>query len=350
MNMNDLLFQAATQTIDALSFTQSHVIDEDFRAHSKATINSVRSLQREQRSRIEQNYGPRAVSSDAIAAQLRATYRGETTSLELMKEANERGVPPAFMANMSHSKCQVFKKEMKRRIHEWERAFREEHGVAVTAHDKASLHHVYELYKAAKNRLKETESPRKTVFEPKVEDTSELHQPQYYEKKHEPYQPQQAVYEGGGNNGDAGRDERGGTVGVQPSQIRSSQMDSAGSKQFTAPASVTSSINVPRQNSPARPIRKGKPASQMSDDDLATEKRYLKYILHRFESDFEQKNGRPPTKNDRRVWTAEYTRYGELKNEILRRSANGNQGEASNVEGGAHTRVSAGPVTIPENF
>ncbi|ESL12104.1 hypothetical protein TRSC58_00134 [Trypanosoma rangeli SC58] len=327
MDVSRLLFQTAAEMIDALSFLQTHVIDENFRAHSKANVNSVRSLQREQRSRIEQNYGPRAASSDTIAAQLRAAYRGATTSLELTREANGRGASPAVITNMSHGQCQAFKREMKQRIHEWERAFREDRGVVVTAHDKVSLRHVYELYKAAKNRLKETESLQTAAaFAPSVEGPAEPLQPQRHEKQSQQLQQLQPSHEGGVRSGDASGEERGGSVGMPTTYASSSQLDSGGAASFTAQAPVTSSVNVPRQASPARSISKGKPASQMSDEELATEKRYLKHVLHLFESNFEKSNGRPSTKSDRHLWMAEYTRYGELKNEILRRSTNGNQG------------------------
>ncbi|RNF06949.1 hypothetical protein TraAM80_03779 [Trypanosoma rangeli] len=329
MDVSGLLFQTTAEIIDALSFMQTHVIDENFRAHSKTNVNSVRSLQREQRSRIEQNYGPRAASSDTIAAQLRAAYRGETTSLELTREANGRGASPAVITNMSPGKCQAFKREMKQRIHEWERAFLEDRGVAVTAHDKVSLRHVYELYKAAKNRLRETESPQTAAFGPSVEGSAEPLQPQHHDKQPQQLQqlqPSQPLHESGVRSGDANGEERGGSVGMQSSYAASSQLESGGGARFTAPASVRSSVNVSHQASPARNISKGKPASQMSDEELVTEKRYLKHILHLFESNFEKSNGRPSTKSDRHVWMAEYTRYGELKNEILRRSTNGNQG------------------------
>ncbi|RNF17330.1 uncharacterized protein Tco025E_04947 [Trypanosoma conorhini] len=344
MDASGLLFQTAAETIDALSFTQSHVIDEDFRAHSKTNINSVRSLQREQRNRIEQNYGPRAASAESIAALLRAAYRGETTSLELTREAGGRGAPLAVTATMSHSQCQVFKKEMKQRIHEWERAFREDRGVAVTAHDKVPLRHVYELYKAAKNRLKETESPHAAALEPSVEGSAEPLQTQLLQSQPQQQQQQhQPLHEGGVRNGDAAVEVRGGSVGAQASYFSGGPLDGAGAAVFAAPVSMTSSNNMPHQPSPARTMGKGKPASQMSDEELTTEKRYLKHVLHLFESNFEKSNGRPSTKSDRHMWVAEYTRYGELKNEILRRAARGNQGGSAAAE--AHAAPST--VSIP---
>ncbi|ORC84703.1 uncharacterized protein TM35_000421610 [Trypanosoma theileri] len=352
---NALLLQSVAQTVDALSFTQSHVIDEDFRAHSRATIDSVRSLQREQRGRIDNAYGPRPLSCNALAAQLAATYRGEAAALEMAKENrnsnnvnnnnNNNNVDPTVVVtgHMTHSQCQAFKKEMKQRIHEWERAFRDEHGVAVTAHDKAALRHVYELYKAAKNRLRDTESPRNGSSEQPVTDRDASQEQQYH-----PQQQQQQGRRGGGEqqqqqqpqqplhgmyNGSTG-DRRGEATsgGLQLNSFSANQHETGGSAGFTAPATVTSSANGVRPSSTSSSQTRGAPVSQMSNEDLATEKRYLKRILHHFESEFEQQNGHAPTKNDRRAFTREYTRYGELKNEIQRRSENMNvRGSNGNV-------------------
>ncbi|KAH9597365.1 hypothetical protein LSM04_001024 [Trypanosoma melophagium] len=352
VDANALLVQAVAQTIDALSFTQSHVIDEDFRAHSRATIDSVRSLQREQRGRIDNAYGPRPLSSAALAIQLAATYRGEAAALEMAKENrnnnNNSNVDPTLIvtAHMTHSQCQAFKKEMKQRIHEWERAFRDEHGVPVNAHDKAALRHVYELYKAAKNRLRDTESPRNGSAEQLVTNR-EASQEQQQQGRGEEEQQQQQQPLHGIYNGIAG-DHRSDTTagGLQLSSLSTNQLDSIGSATFTTPAAVTSSVNGVRPSSSSQ--GRGTPVNQMSNEDLATEKRYLKRILHHFESEFEQQNGHAPTKNDRRAFTREYTRYGELKNEIQRRSENLNLKGSNGIFGNGPAALGNGEQTTGE--
>nr|CCC93579.1 conserved hypothetical protein [Trypanosoma congolense IL3000] len=162
MDPKDYLLQIVAQTVDALSFTQTHVIDEDFRAHNRATMDSVRSLQREQHNRVEQVYGPQSPSSDSLAQQLLSCYRGEITMLELGRGKEDRDsveLVSDLAISMSHDQCLALKREMKQRIHEWERVFREERGVAVATRDKAVLRHVYELYRLVKNRLRSEESP-----------------------------------------------------------------------------------------------------------------------------------------------------------------------------------------------
>lgn len=331
MDASELLFQAVVQTVDALSFTQSHVIDEDFRAHSKATINSVRSLQREQRSRVEQTYGARAASAETLAAQLTAVYRGETASLELAKEANGQVAAAVVALNMTQRKCHAFKKEMKQRIHEWERAFREEHGVAVTAHDKAALRQIYELYKAAKNRLKETEmSPGNTTSAPRNGDSVE---PQSAEKQRREHRgSSQLLHESNARNGEVVGDRNIVSGGLRPSYAVNGQAASASSSALLVSAPIASSDNTMRMPSASMHSINDESVGEMSQDDLVMEKRYLKRILHHFEGEFERRHGRPPTKSDRRVIAREYTRYGELKNEILRRSGRGSRGGAVSTE------------------
>ncbi|KEG08656.1 hypothetical protein DQ04_06701010 [Trypanosoma grayi] len=318
MDVNELLFQAAVQTIDALSFTQSHVVDSDFRAHSKATIDSVRSLQREQRNRIEQMYGPRVASSDALAAQLGAAYRGETASLDLARDADNHDAPVAVTSTMTQSQCQAFKKELKQRIHEWERAFREERGAAVTAHDKASLRHIYELYKAAKNRLRGSESPPNGGVDGNGKDAEGTH---LHQQRQQP-----------SINGESTHGDKSAASVLQPPSVSTTQLDAPSGGVFTLPASMVSSESVPRQ-SVGTLLSKGPAVGQMPNEELAAEKRYLKRILHHFESEFEQHNGHVPTKQDRRAFTREYTRYGELKNEIQRRSSSTNQKSTTTVTG-----------------
>ncbi|KAG8342344.1 hypothetical protein ERJ75_001337000 [Trypanosoma vivax] len=339
MDPDDLLFQAAAQTIDALSFSQTHVIDRDFRAHSRATIDSVRSLQREQRNRVDDTYGPRNPTVDTVAAQLLASYRGEIGLLELSHEGEESrslspsGVvtTPLVMAGMTHSKCLLFKREMKQRIHEWERAFREERGVAVTAHEKGALRQVYELYKTAKNRLRDN-SPH-----------SGSEQNPSHTLGFQQRQQGATLYGGCQVEGDA-EGEAPGSMGWNSSTVSHYGHIDDHSVSTGMPGSSMAHTSTPRQSQAAdEPIEtadvssptagKGIPASHMSNEELAVEKRNLKRVLHKFESKFEQRHGYAPTKNDRRSLAREYTRYGELKNEILRRSSGSNAHHDGSDEG-----------------
>ncbi|EAN77827.1 uncharacterized protein TEOVI_000255700 [Trypanosoma equiperdum] len=323
MDVRDQLMQAAAQTVDALSFTQTHVIDEDFRAHNRATIESVRSLQREQRSRIEQTYGPQSPSADVLALQLLSSYRGEITFLDHSRGRDGRTSPSAaagVVTSLTHGQCLSFKKEMKQRIHEWERVFCEERGVAVTTRDKAMLRQVYELYKLAKNRLRGEESPTNGGGEDNNNLTNSQSQTQ---------QPQ----------GARSSSERANSAGTVTSGVRvrtpspsGSQVDNparrvvgsttqpSGLQRQVVRSSTSSGLSANEGPGSTQPtIGSGIRVSQMSNEELAAEKRYLKRILHRFESDFEQRNGFAPTRNDRQAHSYEYIRYGELKNEIIRR-------------------------------
>lgn len=155
------------QTIDALTFAQTHVIDTDFRAHSKSTLDSVLSLQEDQRNRVEHAFRGIRPSPTFLAQTLLSSYRGEAASVTLAKEAaaggGGGGADPSGTGGssnvataidlMSDNKCRAFKKEMKQRIHEWEGAFREHHGRDAAPQDKATLRPVYELYKHAKARV-----------------------------------------------------------------------------------------------------------------------------------------------------------------------------------------------------
>ncbi|EPY27115.1 hypothetical protein AGDE_10927 [Angomonas deanei] len=252
----DPFMLAVSQTIDALTFSQTHEVDLDFRAHSRQTIESVRSLQREQKNRIEQTYGPRPASPDFLGTQLLAEYRGEATSVQLAKEAGDPDGATVINA-MTDNQCKVFKKEMKQRIHEWEGSVRDATGQSdVTAEKKAPLRSIYELYKASKNRVV-TETTRGASTRSNTVEKSAV-QPT---RGSEPAAPVPAARLSSS------------TQEETPAPSAVSNRTSVNVSQSTNATSTEIGANIPR-------VAIGStPAEQMSDADLQAEKRKLKQVL-----------------------------------------------------------------------
>jgi hypothetical protein len=283
--------QAVAQTVDALTFAQTHVVDCDFRAHSKSTADSVASLQNEQRSRVDHTFGAIGASPEYLAGVLLAMYRGEAAAVAVAKE---QGQECAMLDKMSDAAARAFKKEMKQRIHEWEGAFREKYQQEAAPNDKIVLRPIYELYKCAKARVLRLEqaapsgesNQRVQSAPPAVAAQVTPARPDFHEVRYSNPVVRQSP--------------------IQPSTPQSS---------FTPTAAVRSAGSA-AANYHAEiggPTPPAAPAAPMSMDELANEKRKLKRILHQFESDFEARFGRKPTKDDRRDYAKEYNRYGELK-------------------------------------
>ena len=302
---------AIDQTIEALTFAHTHVVDADFRAHSKTTVDSVKSLQEEQRSRVEVTFRGIEASPQYLADALLRHYRGEAAAVSMGRDG---GGSAAFgcLDGKSDALCRQFKKDMKQRIHEWEGAFQEAFGKEASPQDKAPLRPVYELYKAAKARVLRAEGAAPNADGEVVETPASLQRPltqasgSQYPSPQPPHRPDE--YSAG-----AARLSHAVLASSTPSRALT-----------TGSASLASSVTP-------QPSRRGSvqiapvavPAAALDLDALQAEKRHIKRLLHRFESDFEQANGRRPAREDRRDYAAEYHRYGELKallNEQLKRS------------------------------
>lgn len=331
------LLLGIAQTTEALTFGQTHVIDEDFRAHGKATMGTLRPLQAEERSRINQSYGPRAPSPDFLATQLLAIYRGEAASVQLAKESGDPANFPTAITAMSNAQCRTFKKEMKQRIHEWEGSVREVTGQAdVLAEQKAPLRSIYELYKAGKNKVVGTDSVGRGV-------SASLAGPEPSQPMSQSVRVSAAVAEdmsrvsGPGPGGSVGRLSTSTVRSSGPSEPPPSRPSQSGAPATAAAAPAAASFSSAPPAAAATPaspahdraevvgnriqrIQLGTaPVDGMTTDDLQAEKRRLKQVLHKFESDFAALYGEPPTRRDRRSFSAEYHRYGMLKTELAKR-------------------------------
>ncbi|CCW64771.1 unnamed protein product [Phytomonas sp. EM1] len=335
---------AIYQVIDSLSFMQTHEVDIDFRVHSKATVDTLRSLQTEQRNRIEKDFGPRPPSPDFLATQLLATYRGEAASLQLAKESGDPHYPTAI-ETMSATQCRTFKKEMKQRIHEWEGAVREAIGQSeVPTQQKAMLRSIYELYKASKSKvvMLDSQQPQQAhlsgrrsaagsldVFEtsrsmPPSQRGSLLNDNSVISAEPFLLQSEDSGTIGGVPSG-SGHLQSGGAESLQRGSVplgtgrpaRGSGPQSSAASPGASSSSVPirgEKINLPRVHLGTTP------PDLLSTAELQIEKRHIKQVLHRFETEFLHAYGEPPNRHDRRNFSAEYHRYGALKNELARRT------------------------------
>lgn len=332
----DPLSQILSQVIDDVSFAQTHTVSEDFRVYPKSSIESVHTLQQEQRKRVEQTYGARSPSPDFLGSQLLAEYRGEAASLQLAKESGDPNFPTAI-SRMTNEQSKQFKKDMKQRIHEWESTVREATGQTdVFPDQKASLRSIYELYRATKMKVLG------------VDPSSSASQQQQHGSGAEPSvaggrDVSQSVAAAGGPSTAAAASSggvatasgvgRAESTRVSGSVAKESAASSAAAKPAGGPGGVTASRASPAAATAAgsgglpdwmqrieRVPLGTEDVTTMADDALQSEKRSLKQVLHRFESDFEKFNGVRPGRHDRHGFTSEYHRYGELKNELIRRS------------------------------
>ncbi|XQJ30970.1 hypothetical protein NXY56_007077 [Leishmania guyanensis] len=294
----DSLSQILSQVIDDVSFSQTHTASDDFRVYPKSSIDSVHTLQQEQRKRVEQTYGARAPSPDFLGSQLLAEYRGEAASLQLAKESGDPNFPTSI-SRMTGEQSKQFKKDMKQRIHEWEAAVRNATGQTdVYPDQKASLRSIYELYRATKMKVLGAESS--------VAGSRDGSQSAAAQAAGASSAPASSV---GGARADSTR--------LSSSAAKDGTTGFARASLGTATAAGSGSDWIQRIE---RVPLGTEDVSTMPEDALQTEKRSLKQVLHRFESDFEKYNGMRPGRHDRHGFTAEYHRYGELKNELTRRS------------------------------
>ncbi|KAG5466072.1 hypothetical protein LSCM4_01209 [Leishmania orientalis] len=322
----DPLSQILSQVIDDVSFSQTHTVSDDFRVYPKSSIDSVSTLQQEQRRRVEQTYGARAPSPDFLGSQLLAEYRGEAASLQLAKESGDPNFPTT-VSRMTPEQTKQFKKDMKQRIHEWEATVRDATGQTdVYPDQKAALRAIYELYRATKMRVLGVEAPagpHGAAAEPSVAGGRDVSQSIAAQAAGAPSAPASTV---GGTRADSTRSSssaaKDGTVGFTkaPSRTPAAANGEGRSASSGASAPATAGSGADWIQRIERVPLGTENVSIMSEEALQVEKRSLKQVLHRFESDFEKYNGVRPGRHDRHGFTAEYHRYGELKNELARRS------------------------------
>jgi hypothetical protein len=324
---------AVAQTVDALTFAQTHVVDCDFRAHSRTTADSVASLQNEQRSRVDQTFGAIGASPEYLAGVLLMMYRGEAAAVAAAKE---QGHEVTMLDRMTDSAARAFKKEMKQRIHEWEGSFRERFQHEAGPNDKVVLRPIYELYKCAKARVLKLEaqqpnSPpdstlghRRPLSAPPTTTSAStamtnagagaalLHatpsRPDHDARQSNPVARQSTGGGGGASMTAASPPLQSGFTPTAAVRNPASYLTSASTVTAAAHPSVVGDHAGPAGGAP-----QGLFAPPASLDELVNEKRRLKRTLHHFEADFESRYGRKPTKDDRKDYAKEYNRYGELK-------------------------------------
>ncbi|KAG5466622.1 hypothetical protein LSCM1_00787 [Leishmania martiniquensis] len=322
----DPLSQILSQVIDDVSFSQTHTVSDDFRVYPKSSIDSVNTLQQEQRKRVDQTYGARAPSPDFLGSQLLAEYRGEAASLQLAKESGDPNFPTTI-SRMTAEQTKQFKKDMKQRIHEWEAAVRDATGQTdVYPDQKAALRAIYELYRATKMKvlgLEPSVGSHGATAEPSVAGGRDVSQSVNAQAASASSAPASSV---GGARADSARSSssvaKDGTSGSTKAPLRTPAAPSGESRAATSGASASATAGRGAdwiQRIERVPLGTDN-VSTMSEEALQVEKRSLKQVLHRFESDFEKYNGVRPGRHDRHGFTVEYHRYGELKNELARRS------------------------------
>jgi hypothetical protein len=333
------LLAAIEQTIDALTFMQTHVVDNDFRAHSKSTVDSVLSLQEEQRTRVDQAFRAAPASPQYLAAVLLSVYRGEAASVNLARENEPHFLEAGTIDDLSDHQCKAFKKEMKQRIHEWEGAFRDANGREAAPQDKVVLRPIYELYKHAKGRVIRADAvgvgAGAVAQQPQgnySQRSNQTHQQTYSTIQQTPSRPQSATAQ-------PTPDRNGSSIynAVTPAAHPSRPSSGTGGSTYSTPSGgqpnygyqgAASSPVVVAASSPAvaTPQTAAAQSGQqhlatptvtsgqtLTVDELVREKRTIKRLLHQFEASFEERHGRKPAKDDRRDYTREYHRYGELK-------------------------------------
>lgn len=268
-------------------------LDDDFRVHASADIlASVTHLCQEQRRRVSNTFSAVKAPPDFHAAQLDELYGADAHSISRPQSEG------SFSLNsLNASAARVFKKEMKQRIHEWEAAVKYLYGREPTPSDKASIRHIYELYKVVKQRVVgDGDGPSVEVplsdAEPVPVVTPSNPAP--------PQAPAPVAY----------RPPPG-----APVTPRTTRTSAAASPSVLSPALAASpSTTMPVHATPAGDAVVSQPApSGAALEQLLAEKRRLKRRLHEFENSFRQQHNRQPTKDDRRSLQAEYARYGELK-------------------------------------
>lgn len=326
----DPIAQIVSQVIDDVSFAQTHAVSEDFRVYPKTSVDSVNTMQHEQRKRVEQTYGARAPSPDFLGSQLLAEYRGEAASLQLAKESGDPNFPTSI-SRMTSEQGKQFKKDMKQRIHEWEATVRDATGQTdVYPDQKASLRSIYELYRATKMKVLGVEST--AASNPNTTEPSLVAGGRDVSQSVATAAAAVAVSAPtstvGGGRSDSTRPiasaaKDGTTGGGRASTAAAGGAEgraSSATAAAAAPASGGGGGGADWMQRIERVPLGSEEVTSMSEDVLQTEKRSLKQVLHRFESDFEKYNGVRPGRHDRHGFTAEYHRYGELKNELTRRS------------------------------
>ena len=294
--------------VDSLCFYNTHAVDTDFKAHTRTALDTIHTLQMEQRQRIDQMYGPAKPTPDQIAEQLEELYRADAQSL---------GSTPNVVDAMSLVTARLFKREMKIRIHEWEAAFRSMYGRDANPHDKASLRGIYELYKTVKLRVQDGEQGKGAS-----EGGSGSRQPQ---KDHSMtitpvrQDPTPIVGKTAAGGGAAGASslapapqppKQAPSTGPSPVVVRNLDISAS-----PAPVPPQQPVAPGQQPPPSSARDHADPTSAQGMDisALIAEKKMLKRKLHQFEEEFRKANGRQPTKEDRRIVGRDYHRYGELK-------------------------------------
>lgn len=308
MEADSLLSNAMNDIINDLSIHQISVVDEDFVACPKFSVRyqyKDRSS-KETTAEVESCFGPKPPDSNFLATQLLACYRSEMAASSYSEDEREY----LSVNAMPDAQCRIFKKKMKKRIHEWEAAVLAETGEAeVRQSIKAPLRMLYELYRASKNRISSSDFDTTSTGIPRssAATTARLSATSTAQSEVSVSQPQPAS----------------GTDNNVSSSWGSSTMHDDPTAGRAGNAVDPRIDNIVDRLPPIR-IGTAAPAS-MTTSELSAEKHQIKQLLHRFENDvFYALGYRPPRSGiHRRRLTSVYHRYGELKAELQRRSQDG---------------------------
>ena len=337
--MNDShLHTAVSQCIDEVCFEATHAIDDDLRWIKADSQNTVRQLKVEQERRLDAQYAAAPASPEYLAAQLEELYAADAASIN-----EDNGEGQQVIEQMSDVTVKIFKKEMKQRIHEWEGGFRRRYGREATPHDKAAIRNIYELYKAVKSRaLRSADSTAPTTNAP------QQHQPNVSGGANRPaatnavanppFQQQSQTSGSSFNPPQFNSNLRSSQQQQQQPQQQPTNIVQVGNPQQSRPVTANqqprNSGGVSAMQSGAGPTQSSIPVSSSNNNNgnannnnqylfpgldlrdipaVTSAKRQLKRLLHAFEDDFKERNGRVPTREERRPMQREYLRYGELK-------------------------------------
>lgn len=355
--------QAVENTVDSLSFFQTRMLDENFTLRPTGATSTATDPQ--QQEQVDTLFGPKPADSEFLAAQLLACYRGEIAT------STQTGEYLAVNA-MPDAQCRIFKKKMKKRIHEWEAAVRAETGESeVRAARKTPLRTLYELYRASKNRISTTTTTTSgsehasSNTNANANANGNASASRVSDGTRTSVRSDSSAADGGEGNFATGGSHGlhssstagagvGGSSGGSPAgpsaAVAGPDAGGGGAATLSPSASPASASHAPVGHPPSGSsddreaggqatetlidgivdklpqIRIGtEPPATMPTTDLYSEKHQIKQILHRFENEvFHALGYRPPRSGmHRRRLSTVYRRYGELKAELQLRTGGG---------------------------
>lgn len=341
-SIDTVLLPVIEELVTEMSIKQTLGVDEHFTVHRS---NEESSGKKESSGKTSETvdfiFGPSPPSSSFLASQLFACYRREVATSG--KSAD--GSKYRFVESMPKLQCLVFKKTMKKRIHEWEAAVRSETGESeVRSERKDPLRPLYELYTASKNRIAavsgSSEKPTETGTQSHRQSAQGTNQGAVaaVHGSSSASQTSAAATEASSTRNSAHSASSGqpaaGPLPPIDSSTTSHQRDSAAIEdQDTQQREIEDSrIEAIINRLPQIRLHTTDPAA-MSTQDLAAEKHHLKQLLYRFETEVIQALGYRPPRNGphRQRLLTHYQRYRSLRDELQARNGSAATSEAGDM-------------------